>query len=149
MFVFSLLAYAESPDQSDALLVLILQSLGVVAVAAIVALVPLMICNARKLRRPGFLLGASLLWALVAMGDLIYFLFARYQWSGEYQKLVMSGYYDPTNTADAPRPHWLLWLCLAAAYVALLVSAATAKPRPPAAPRPAAPDPSSNGHQSQ
>jgi hypothetical protein len=142
-----LLAYAESADQSDAMLVLVLESFAIIGGAALVAMVPIMICNARRQRRPDYLVGACILWALVTVGDLLYLLFARYQWAGEYQKLVMSGYYDPANTADQPRPHWILWLLLGLVYAGLIISAATgkrgavSKPVPPAA----APPHSSNG----
>ncbi|HUO07724.1 MAG TPA: hypothetical protein VM008_05460 [Phycisphaerae bacterium] len=119
-----LLAYADPADQSDALLVLALESFAVVAAAALVAIVPIMICNARRHPRPDYLFGVCILWALVTVGDLLYLLFARYQWANEYRKLVMSGYYDPANTADAPRPHWMLWLLLGLVYAGLLISAA-------------------------
>jgi hypothetical protein len=118
-----LLAYAESPNNPNALLLLILESIGLIAAVVIAALLPLMVSRSRKHRGVDIILGGCVFWGLVAAGDGLYFLLARYHSAREYETLVNSGYFDPANTTGAPAPEWIVWSLLAGAYVGLLIYA--------------------------
>ena len=154
MVFAAMLASAESSGPSLDLLVLILEAMGVIAGMAIAAAVPLFVTAGRRAVRPSFLAPVCLLWALVASGGWLYLLFARYHWNGEYQKLVMSGFYDPANTSTRPVPNLIFVLVLAAGYAGLIAVSVWARPRPPELPPeepdevpPGAPSPhTTNGH---
>ncbi len=141
--IAAMLASAESSEPTLDLLVLVLEAIGVVAGVAIAAAVPLFVTTGRRAVRPHFLAPVCLLGALAAGGYWLYVLFARYQWNAEYQKLVMSGYYDPANTGSEPTVSALLLVGLALGYAGLIAVAiraparqveAAAEESPPAAP---------------
>ena len=131
----AMLAYAEGADQSSDLLVLILESIGVIAGVAVAAAVPMFVVTGRRAMRPHVLAPVCLLWAVVAGGGWLYLLFARYRWTGEYQKLVMSGFYDPANTATRPGVNPVFLLVLVAGYAGLMAVALTARQHASPAPR--------------
>jgi hypothetical protein len=129
MMIAAMLASAETSASSLDLLVLILEAMGVIAGVAIAAAVPLFVMTGRRAVRSGFLAPVCLLWALAVGGYWLYLLFARYQWNVEYQKLVMSGYFDPANTSSEPGASPLLILALAVGYAGLIVAAIRAPAR--------------------
>jgi hypothetical protein len=43
------------------------------------------------------------------------------KWSNEQMIRIQSGYYDPTDTSDAPTLPWQTWAVLAIAYGGLVI----------------------------
>jgi hypothetical protein len=118
------LASAEAADPSASQLVVILISLGAMAGAGLLTLLPMALARRRRHPRPESIVAAAVLWGLLAAGSVLYITIARMQWSKEWLLLVKTGYYDPQDRSGEPALPWLLWALLAIAYAVLLIHAA-------------------------
>jgi hypothetical protein len=114
-----ILAYAESSD-SSASLELILGGAAIIAVTALLAFILVLLARSRRHRQADIITLAMIVWSILTAGSLMWEGQAQVNWTQEYNSRVMSGYYDPANTSDAPKMPWVLWGGLAVAYVALL-----------------------------
>lgn len=133
MIPAAVLAYADTAEPSGDMLVLVMESLGVLTLVTLVAAVPLLVTTARRAVRPNVLAPLCFLWAFLVGGGWIYLLLARYRWDVEYHKLLMSGYYDPLNTGTRPGVHPAFLLAGALGYGVLIVTALRSQGRDPGA----------------
>jgi hypothetical protein len=124
------LSYAEGPDPTDSSLTLVVISLGIIAMVGLLAAVPATLAKRKSHRHREGIVTALLLWAVLSAGAAIYAANARIGYSKEYNKRVMSGYFDPRDTGDEPKPQWVLWTTLATAYcgIAIWIFSPTAGP---------------------
>ena len=125
-----LLASAEPTDLSGSQMLVVLIILLVIAVVGAMTATPIAIARRRFHRQAEAVTVAALVWGLLAAGSALYFWLAKLNWSKEYRDLIMTGYYDPQNTGDAPTWPWRLWVPLAAAFVALIVYSLSQKNPP-------------------
>jgi hypothetical protein len=115
-----LLAYAESGDPNAMNLVIVLGGVCIVAATAILAFALILTARARGHRHAEFIMVATVFWALITAGSLIYAGNAQLNWSKEYTLRLETGYLDPRDTGDAPRLPWGIWTGLGAAYGAMM-----------------------------
>ena len=128
------LAYAQVRDSSDMSLIMILAAAVILAATAAAAYVLIHIARRRRHPRTDLLGAAAFFWALLTAGSLLYAEQSQMNWSKEYTVRLESGYFDPTDTTDAPKLPWKIWTGLGIAYGALLMWALSQKP--PAPPHP-------------
>jgi len=124
-----LLAYAEGTDTSSSSLITVVVALSIVAAVCVLAAIPAAVARRRKGAAEGFL-ALMILWGALAAGSTLYSVNASMNWQKEYNRRVMSGYFDPADQSDRPHSPWLLWGVLGAAYVVTLVWAGKTQ-RPP------------------
>jgi hypothetical protein len=130
----SALAYAESGDPNATNLPIILGGLFILAVIALLAFWLIFISRARRHRQAELITVATIFWALVAAGSLLYAGEAQMDWSKQYALRLETGYLDPQDTSDAPRLPWGIWSGLGVGYGAMLVwslSQKRAEAKPP------------------
>lgn len=132
--MFPLPAYAQPTDLSDSNLSFILIALGLIILAALLAILPIALAHARYHRHARAILMFALLWAFLTAGSSILTASAQLKWSKEQLLLLKTGYLDPADTTGAPGRPWPLWIILAIVYLALLLFALSQDHRP-------APDP--------
>ncbi len=117
----SALAFAESGDPNATNLPIVLGGLFILAVIALLAFLLIFVSRSRGHRRAELITVATIFWALIAAGSLLYAGEAQMDWSKQYALRLETGYLDPQDTSDAPRMPWGMWSGLGAAYVAMLV----------------------------
>jgi hypothetical protein len=128
----SVLANAESPDSGDMDLLMALGGLIILGATAFLAFLLIFISRRRSHARADLFPALAFYWAIAAAGSLLYAEVSQMNWSKEYNLLLSSGYFDPQDTTGAPRLPWLIWICLAVAYGAMLVwSFSRQRPAPP------------------
>jgi hypothetical protein len=115
-----LLAYAESGDPNAMNLEIVLGGLGIVVATSILAFALIFTARARGHRYAEFIMVATLFWALITAGSLMYAGQAQLNWSKEYTLRLETGYLDPHDTSDAPRLPWGIWTGLGTAYGAMM-----------------------------
>jgi hypothetical protein len=118
---------AENTGGSDTSLMVPLICIGVIALIAVLALVPLLVGSLRRHKSGEALLAMTALWAIVAIGVVVNTILEQNKWSSEKQTRVNSGYYDPKDNSEAPAWPLKSGGALGVGYVALLIWAATAK----------------------
>ena len=114
------LGYVEPADTTNSSFHLIFIWLGIIAGAAILAFVPLAIAATRRHRQLSLILTAAVVWGCVSAGISMYAVMQQSNWSREQMLRVDTGYYDPLNTADAPKLPWVAWSVLGAGYIGLI-----------------------------
>jgi hypothetical protein len=115
-----LLAKAEGPDPSDSSLMLVLICAGLVLGSAVLSLLPVFIARGRGHRQLETVTAVAVLWGLLTAGTLIHTTIVQMQWSKEQLLRIQSGYMDPQDTTDAPKP-WRTWTALATIYCVLII----------------------------
>jgi hypothetical protein len=129
------LAYAESGDPNATNLPIVLGGLLILAVIALSAFALIFISRARSHRHAELITTATVFWALIAAGSLLYAGERQMDWSKQYTFGLESGYLDPQDTSDAPRLPWGIWSGLGIAYGAMLVwSLSQKQDKPPVTP---------------
>ncbi|MFI5378550.1 MAG: hypothetical protein ACHRHE_04580 [Tepidisphaerales bacterium] len=118
--MLSHLAYADANDPSQSNLVLVLLGIGVILVASVLAVVPVVVAWSRRHKRSDVVVPLAVLWGLVVAGSVISTLAAEMQWSREQVLRMKTGYYDSEDRTGAPTRPWGLWAGLGAAYGGLL-----------------------------
>jgi hypothetical protein len=121
------LSGAENTGGSDTSLMVPLICIGVIALIAVLALVPLLIGSLRRHKSGEALLAMTALWAIVAIGVTVNTIIEQNKWSSERQVRVNSGYYDPNDNSAAPAWPLKSGGVLGVGYIALLIWAATAR----------------------
>ena len=116
----ALLAYADSGDPTLNNLQTVVGAVFIVLATLVLATAVIFISRSRRHRQSESIMVAAFFWACITAGSLIYAGQAQLKWSKEYLVRVESGYYDPNNTADAPKLPWTLWGGLGAAYVGMI-----------------------------
>jgi hypothetical protein len=114
------LAYAESGDPNAMNLLIILGGICIVAATAILAFALILTARARGHRHAEFIMVATVFWALITAGSLMYAGETQLNWSKEYTLRLETGYLDPQDTGDAPRLPWGIWTGLGVAYGAMM-----------------------------
>jgi hypothetical protein len=114
-----LLASAPIPVSSDSNVELILISAGVVLVVGILAFIPIRLARSRGSRNPDALLAFVILWGLVLAGSVSYSVMRQMDWNSTYQQRLQSGYGNPDDLSDKPKPPVVLWAALGAAYAGM------------------------------
>jgi hypothetical protein len=122
-----ILAYAETADSGSLNLAKILGGLGIVAVAALLAAIVIGVSRSRRHRQAEGIMVATLFWAAITAGSVMYAAAQQLNWSKEYTTRIESGYYDPRDLSDKPKLPVLLWSGLGIAYAALLGWSASQK----------------------
>lgn len=128
-----LLAYAENADPTDPNLQLVVYSVLIIAGVFLVSLVPPISVRRRRPDKVRAIRVVMIVWALAAAGVSIYHINAYTNWNRQYQLNVQSGYLDPRDQHDRPRPPWAIWCGLCIAYAGGCIWAAAI----PSAKRPA------------
>jgi hypothetical protein len=116
-----LLAYADPTDQSNPSIQIVVNSSGIVLVAAALALVPICIAWKRRHRQSETIVPIGIVWGLATASVCIYVYITQSNWAKERMLRIMSGYYDPQDNSSAPALPWVMWFVLAAIYVALIL----------------------------
>jgi hypothetical protein len=116
----SALAYAESGDSSATNLIIVLGGAFIVAAVAAMAFVLILISRSRGHRRADVIGVATVFWALIAAGSLIYTGVSQMNWSKEHQMRLETGYLDPSDRNNAAQLPLGTWTGLGVAYVAML-----------------------------
>ncbi len=116
----TLLAYADATDQSATNMKVVLICAGILLGVGAAAFVPVGIAWSRRHRQGEAITGLSIVWGLIAAGSLAYATTQQINWGQERMKRINSGYYDPNDNSDAPKPPWPLWGGLALAYGGLV-----------------------------
>jgi len=119
--MLQLLSYAEGSDPTDSSLTLVVISLGIIGVVGLLVAVPATLARRRSHRNREGIVAALVLWAVLSAGSAIYAANAQISYSKEYNKRIMSGYFDPRDTSDAPKLPWVLWIVLGTSYGGLLI----------------------------
>ncbi|MGD0770616.1 MAG: hypothetical protein ABSB42_20715 [Tepidisphaeraceae bacterium] len=115
-----LLAYAESGEANAMNLEIILGGVCIVAATSILAFALIFTARARGHRYAEFIMVATIFWALITAGSLMYAGEAQLNWSKEYTLRLETGYLDPHDTSDAPQLPWAIWTGLGVAYVTMM-----------------------------
>lgn len=127
-----LLASAEVAANADSIVMLLLESLALIAVIAVAAVIPIALARLRRHRQSDAVRIVALLWAVACAGYCLYTLVRRFRWTREHAVLLTSGYYDAEAPATAaPSVHWPLMALLAGVYVALFLVAVSQDNRGP------------------
>jgi hypothetical protein len=126
--VIRFLSYAEGADTSDSNLSFIVLCAALVIGVGFLAFFPIAFARSRQHRQADTIMAATLLWATIAVGMLIYVFLAQIHWSKEYLTRIQSGYGDPSDMTGAPRQPYHIWIALAAGYVTLVLWARHKKP---------------------
>jgi hypothetical protein len=116
----NLLAYAETADSGMLNLTKALGGLGIVAGVALLSAIVIGISRSRGHRQADGIMAATIFWAMITAGSIIYGAAAQTNWSKEYTARIESGYYDPRDTSDKPKMPWVQWSGLGVAYAGLL-----------------------------
>jgi hypothetical protein len=116
----ALLAYAESVDSTTANLTILAEDVVILVGTAAVAGVLVVVALSRKNRRTQLIGAAAFFWALLTAGSLLYMVSAEANWSKEYTLRLETGYSDPRDQSDAPKPPWKMWTGLGIAYGVLM-----------------------------
>jgi hypothetical protein len=119
--MFQFLSYAEGPDPTDSNLTLLVIALGIIGVVGLLAAIPATIARRRVHRHREGIVSALVLWAVLLAGSGVYSANAQISYSKEYNRRVMSGYFDPRDKTDAPKAPWVMWIVLAAVYGGVLM----------------------------
>jgi hypothetical protein len=114
------LASAESGDPNASNLPIILAGIFILAAIAFLAFVLIFVARSRGHRQAELITAATVFWAIIAAGSLLYAGERQLDWSKQYNLELQTGYLDPQNTSDAPRLPWAIWSGLGAAYGAML-----------------------------
>jgi hypothetical protein len=77
-------------------------------VIALLVFAVIVLSRARKHRHTESITVAIIFWAFIAAGSLLYAGEAQMDWSKQYTLRLETGYLDPQDTSDAPRPPWML-----------------------------------------
>jgi hypothetical protein len=128
------LAYAQAQDSSDMSLVMVFAAALILAATAAAAYVLIHIARRRRHPRTDLIGAAAFFWALLTAASLLYAEQSQMNWSKEYNVRLESGYFDPTDTTDAPKLPWKTWTGLGIAYTAMLTWALSQKRTAPPAP---------------
>jgi len=115
------LAYAESGDPNSMNLVIVLGGLGIAAGTFILAFILIAAARARRHRHAEFITVATVFWALITAGSMIYAANAQLNWSKESTLSLETGYGNPQDTSDAPRLPWATWTGLGVVYGSMMV----------------------------
>jgi len=95
----------------------------------------ILIPRARGHRHTEWITAATVFWAILSAGSLLYAGEAQMDWSKQYALRLETGYLDPQDTSDAPRLPWGIWSGLGIAYGAMLVwSLSQKQDKPPVTP---------------
>ncbi|HWE02970.1 MAG TPA: hypothetical protein VG326_11235 [Tepidisphaeraceae bacterium] len=119
--MIQLLSYAEGPDPEDSSLRVVVIALAIIGVIGLLAAIPAAVARRRLHRHREGIVAALLLWAVLSAGSAIFAVNAQTTYAREYNRRIMSGYFDPRDTADAPELPWALWIALMAAYAGVMV----------------------------
>jgi hypothetical protein len=119
--MYSLLASADSGDPNASNLPIVLGGLLVLAVIALLAFVLIFLSRTRGHRHAELITTATVFWALITAGSLLYAGERQMDWSKQYTLRLETGYLDPQDTSDAPRLPWGIWSGLGIAYGAMLI----------------------------
>jgi len=127
----TVLSYAQSGDNSDSNLVMLVICAGVVIAVCVLAFIPVRLAWGRRHRQADAVTIAAIFWALVMAGSLVYTVVQQLEYSKERLLDIQTGYYDPQTTSDAPSKPWVTWGVLAAIYGLVVVwSASQGRPAP-------------------
>jgi hypothetical protein len=118
----TLLAYAEGPDPTDSNLLFVVVALGIIGAVGLMAAIPATMARRRGHRHREQIVTALLLWAILLAGSAIYAVNAQMKYSKEYNRRLLTGYADPKDVSDQPKPPWALLIGLGVAYGGVLVS---------------------------
>lgn len=120
MALLTLLANAESNDSTVSNLSTVLICAAIAVGVLILAAVPIMVAWSRRHRHADGLTAVAVLWGLVAAVSVSVSIFDQMKYSREHLMAVESGYFDPSDTSDAPVLPLPTWSVLGVVYVALL-----------------------------
>jgi hypothetical protein len=125
-----IIAYADAPDDPNSAILIVLVSAGLLLLSAGLAFIPVCVAWSRRHRHSDVIVPLAVLWALIAAISFIATFVSQYHWSKNRMVLIESGYYDPLDVSGAPALPWVLWICLAVAYGALILWSLMRGPRP-------------------
>lgn len=112
--MIDLLANAPAGISPDSNVELVLISAGVFAGVAVLASIPLVM--ARRHRHREIIMAVLIVWGLLSAGSISYCVMQQMNWSAERERRIESGYYDPRDVSDQPRPPILFWIVLGVVY---------------------------------
>jgi hypothetical protein len=115
-------------------LIMVFAAALILAATAAAAGVLIYIARRRRHPRTDLIGAAAFFWGLMTAGSLLYAEQSQMNWSKEYTVRLESGYFDPTDTTDAPKLPWKTWTGLGIAYGAMLIWSLSQKrtaPPPP------------------
>jgi len=125
------LANAGRTDVSGAEVNLTVICIGIVAVVAVIALLPMIFAWQRRGRFADAITTYAPVWGIAMAGVLVNTSLAWNRWLGEAHMRLMSGYAESTDTTGAPVPPLKLIGGLVAVWVAMLAaSQLRGAPRP-------------------
>ena len=113
-----ILANAEGGDPNSANLIIILVGSGIVVATLIPTFLLILAAWMRRHSHEEFITVATVFWALIAAGSMIYAGNAQLNWSKQNAINLEAGYVDPQGDV-APELPWGMWIGLGVAYGAM------------------------------
>ncbi len=122
-----LLANAPIPVSSNSNIELILIGTGVILITAILAFVPIQLARRTDHPQRDAVTALIVLWGLLLAGCVCYSVMRQMDWSTTHEQEIESGYLDPRDVSDQPRPPLTLWAGLAVGYAGITIWATRRK----------------------
>jgi hypothetical protein len=113
----------EKGDLTGSTWIVILIGAAILAVTAVLVVVPMALAIRRRNPSREPLMAAAVLWGLATAWSALSIATSEFKWGHERALLVQSGYYDPATKGDGPPKPWVWWGILSSAYPVLLVLA--------------------------